>query len=67
MAQQALKNGLRPLALHVEALLLSCELRLAHGDPFDRLVYAQARHGKYRLLSMDRTMAGFGALVLTPK
>ena len=67
VAQQALKNGLRPLALHLEALLLSCELRQSHGDPFDRLLYAQAKHGRCRLLSMDRTLAGFGAVVLTPK
>ena len=67
VVQQALKNGLRPLTLHVEALLLSCELRQSHGDPFDRLLYAQAKHGSYRLLSIDRTLAGFGAVVLAPK
>ncbi len=67
IVQQALKNGLRPLALHLEALLLSCELRQSHGDPFDRLLYAQARQAKYRLLSIDRKVAGFGAVVLVPK
>ncbi len=67
LVQQALKNGLRPLALQLEALLLSCELRQAHGDPFDRLLYAQARQGRLRLLSIDRALAGFGAVVLSPK
>lgn len=67
LAQQALKNGLRPLSLQLETLLLSCELRQTHGDPFDRLLFAQARHGRMRLLSIDRALAGFGALVLTPK
>jgi PIN domain nuclease of toxin-antitoxin system len=67
LAEQALTNGLRPLPIEMEALLTSCELRQTHGDPFDRLLYAQARHGNYRLLSIDRTLAGFGAVVITPR
>lgn len=67
LAQQALTNGLRPLTIHVEAMLISCELRQSHGDPFDRLLYAQARHVGYSLLSIDRTLAGFGTEVITPK
>jgi PIN domain nuclease of toxin-antitoxin system len=42
-------------------------LRQSHGDPFDRLLYAQARHAGFRLLSIDRTVATFGAVVITPK
>jgi PIN domain nuclease of toxin-antitoxin system len=64
---RALTNGLRPLPIQMEALLTSCELRQTHGDPFDRLLCAQARHGNYRLLSIDRTLAGFGAVVITPR
>lgn len=64
--RQALANGLRCLGLHQEALLLSCELRKSHADPFDRLLYAQAKHGGFRLLSIDRALAGFGAVVLRP-
>ncbi|MGQ0621970.1 MAG: type II toxin-antitoxin system VapC family toxin [Panacagrimonas sp.] len=67
LAEQALANGLRPLTIQMEALLVSCELRQTHGDPFDRLLYAQARHGGYQLLSIDRTLAGFGARVVSPK
>lgn len=67
IAEQALTNGLRPLAIHLEAVLLSCELRQSHADPFDRLLYAQARHGDYRLMSIDRSLAAFGAVVLKPK
>lgn len=66
VAQQALQNGLRPLAIDLESLLLSCELQQAHPDPFDRLLYAQAKAGGYRLLSIDRTLASFGAVVLHP-
>lgn len=67
IVRQAIANGLRCLPIHQEALLLSCELRQSHTDPFDRLIYAQAKHGGYRLLSIDRRLAAFGATVLTPK
>lgn len=67
LASQAVANGLRPLPIQMEALLTSCELRQTHGDPFDRLLYAQARNGGYRLLSIDRTLTGFGAVVVTLK
>ena len=59
-------NGLRPLPIQLEALLVSSELRQAHGDPFDRLLYAQARLAGQRLLSIDRTLAGFGTVMVTP-
>jgi PIN domain nuclease of toxin-antitoxin system len=52
--------------VQMEAMLLSCELRHAHGDPFDRLLYAQARLAGCRLLSIDRTLAAFGAAVSNP-
>ena len=67
IVRQAIANGLRCLAIYQEALLLSCELRQSHADPFDRLIYAQARHVGYRLLSIDRRLAALGATVLTPK
>ena len=64
---QALRDGFRMCALSLEPILLSCELRQQHGDPFDRLLYAQAKHLGYRLLSIDRTLAGFGARVVNPR
>jgi PIN domain nuclease of toxin-antitoxin system len=64
---QAIANGLRSLPIHQEPLLLSCELRQAHADPFDRLLYAQAKHGGYRLLTIDRKLATLGAVVIAPK
>ncbi len=65
--RQALANGLRCLPIHQEPLLASSELRQRHADPFDRLLYAQAKHGGYRLLTIDRRLAGLGAAVVTPK
>jgi PIN domain nuclease of toxin-antitoxin system len=67
LVDQAFANGLRPLPIQMEPLLVSCELRHKPGDPFDRLLYAQARHGGFRLLSIDRTVATFGAVVIAPK
>lgn len=67
IVRQAIANGLRGLAIHQEAVLLSSELRGTHADPFDRLIYAQARHGGYKLLSIDRKLASLGAGVVSPK
>ncbi len=66
IAEQALANGLTPLPMVREALLLSSELHAEHGDPFDRLLFAQARHGGYRLLTIDRQLQALGAVVLRP-
>lgn len=67
LADQAFANGLRPLPIQMEPLLVSCKLRQSHGDPFDCLLYAQARHGGYGLLSIDRTLSTLGAVVIRPK
>jgi PIN domain nuclease of toxin-antitoxin system len=66
IAEQALANGLTPLPLVREALLLSSEGQTEHADPFDRLLFAQARHGGFRLLSIDRQLKALGATVLRP-
>jgi PIN domain nuclease of toxin-antitoxin system len=67
LVDRAFANGLRPLSIQMEPLLVSCDLRQKHGDPFDRILYAQARHGGFKLLSIDRTLATFGVAVITPK
>ena len=67
IVEQALRDRFRPLPITLEAILLSSELRHKHGDPFDRLLYAQARENDCRLLAIDRTLAEFGARVLRPK
>ena len=40
-------------------------LPLHHGDPFDRLLIAQAKVEPMRLLSHDAAMAAYGELVVT--
>lgn len=67
LVEQALRDGFRLCALSLEAILLSCELRQKHDDPFDRLLYAQAKHLDYRLLTIDRKLSGFGAHVINPR
>jgi len=64
---QALRDGYRALALDLESILLSCELRQEHGDPFDRLLYAQAKHHRYRLMTMDRALSSLGTTVVNPR
>jgi PIN domain nuclease of toxin-antitoxin system len=66
IVDQALKDGFRMMAIALEHILISCELRQKHDDPFDRLLYAQARHHSYRLLSIDRKIRAFGTQVLKP-
>ena len=41
LADRAFANGLRPLPIQMEPLLVSCELRQSHGDPFNRLLQAR--------------------------
>ena len=48
-------EGIRPLAItHTHALAVS-DLPLHHGDPFDRLLIAQARTEDMMILTADRT------------
>ncbi len=67
IVRQALSNALRLLSIEQQAILMSCELRVAGGDPFDRLLYAQAKCGGFRLLSIDRRLAELRAVVVRPK
>jgi PIN domain nuclease of toxin-antitoxin system len=67
VVEQALRDGFRMCALSLEPILLSCELKQKHGDPFDRLLYAQAKHLGYRLLTIDRRLSEFGAHVISPR
>ena len=66
IVDQALKDGFRMLAISLDPILIFCELRQKHHDPFDRLLYAQAKHFGYALLTIDRKLHDFGARVLKP-
>jgi PIN domain nuclease of toxin-antitoxin system len=65
--EQAQRDRFLPTPITIEAILLWSELRQKHADPFDRLLYAQARTNKCVLLSIDRRLATFGSRVVSPK
>ncbi len=65
IAQAALAAGLHELALTMEAMVVSSELKSKHGDPFDRLLYAQAKLAKLKLMTADREIAKLGANVIS--
>lgn len=67
VAQQAARDGMRMFPVSLEAILLSCELSKDHDDPFDRLLYATAKVEGCDLLTIDRTLATFGARILRVK
>lgn len=67
VVEQALRDGFRMISLSIEPILLSCELRQSHGDLFDRMLYAQAKHSGFRLMSIDRKLSEFGAQVISPR
>lgn len=67
IADQARRNGLHLLPISLPSILESVELQHDHADPFDRLLYAQARIEGMRLMTIDRTLAGFGATILDPR
>jgi PIN domain nuclease of toxin-antitoxin system len=62
VAQAALESGLRELPVSMEAMVVSCELKSPHGDPFDRLLYAQAKTSRLKLMSADGELRKLGAV-----
>lgn len=63
IVEQALRDGFRMIAISLEAILLSCELHQAHDDPFDRLLYAEARKQGLQLMTIDRRLRALGARI----
>lgn len=65
--EQAQRDRFPPMRITIDAILLSSGLRQKHRDPFDPLLYVQARTNKCVLLSIDRTLATLDSRVLPPK
>jgi PIN domain nuclease of toxin-antitoxin system len=53
-------NRFLPLPITIPHALAVATLPLIHGDPFDRLLIAQARHEGFKLVSRDSHVAGYG-------
>ena len=64
VAEAALACGLHELGVELEAILVSSELKTQHGDPFDRLLYAQAKVGRLKLLTVAEKIPRFGSAVV---
>jgi PIN domain nuclease of toxin-antitoxin system len=56
-----MRHQLQPLPLRQNAIFLSGELPKTHGDPFDRLLAAQAIDAGLTVLSPDTPLSGLGA------
>lgn len=50
------RQGLRPLQISYSHAVAVCDLPLHHGDPFDRLLVAQARSEGLTLITADRDL-----------
>lgn len=60
----AANNGFKLLPVLPEHAELVSELERHHGDPFDRLLVAQAMHEGLTLVTHDRALALYGIPVL---
>ena len=62
--QELIELGVVELPISNESTFMSCEMRQTHPDPFDRLLYAQAKHHKMKLLTADGPLLAFGTAVI---
>ncbi|MFA5081774.1 MAG: type II toxin-antitoxin system VapC family toxin [Hydrogenophilaceae bacterium] len=58
------ESGYRELAITWRHAAAVDTLPAIHGDPFDRILIAQAQTEPMRLLSRDATVAAYGGVVL---
>jgi PIN domain nuclease of toxin-antitoxin system len=54
------RGGFRRLTITFEHALAVRDLTLHHGDPFDRMLVAQAKCENLALLTADSSLAGYG-------
>jgi len=62
--RETARQGLRPLPVSYSHALAVCDLPLHHGDPFDRLLIAQAQHESLTLITADRHMKLYSVEIL---
>lgn len=60
-------NGLELLPIKLEHIWALADLPRLHGDPFDRILIAQARHEGLTLVSADSVMREYPVEVLWAK
>jgi len=62
--RETARQGLRPLPVSYSHALAVCDLPLYHGDPFDRLLIAQARSEGLTLITADREIKQYPVEIL---
>jgi PIN domain nuclease of toxin-antitoxin system len=62
--RETARQGLRPLQVSYSHALAIVDLPLIHGDPFDRLLVAQARCEGLTLITADREMRRYPVEIL---
>lgn len=65
-SRAALRLGLQPLPITFEHAEATASLPPLHGDPFDRLLLAQARTESLTLVSYDKAIRAYPAVVFLP-
>ncbi len=60
LVRAAREAGMCPLVVTHDHGTATAELPPVHNDPFDRLLVAQARVERLRLVTGDATLAGYG-------
>lgn len=63
VAQEARMVGFAELPVSADVAIRVADLPMHHGDPFDRLLIAQAMAGPMRLLTADAVLARYTELV----
>jgi PIN domain nuclease of toxin-antitoxin system len=64
LVEGQINNGLSLLPIQLPHIWALADLPRLHGDPFDRLLIAQARHESLTLVSADAVMRGYPVEVL---
>jgi len=59
LAAEAADNGFTQIAITSEHAIAAARLPLHHGDPFDRMLVAQARLERLTLVSRDAAFAAY--------
>ncbi len=57
---RGIQRNYPPLIISSEIAAMAMELELPHGDPFDRIIVASARHHELPLLTRDKNISASG-------
>ena len=60
LARQLAENRIRFVPITLPTIFLAASLPRHHGDPFDRLIVAQALRGDMPLISSDKQLDAYG-------